>query len=313
MIGGIRMDNIFFSGSITFLLIGSTVGLFYPILRNVAFYMLVPLLMILTGLSTEMAIVISLAHFAALLVPIAVDQFQTGNSDLKLVFITLLGIATGIWLYNALYVYVKHLELLNMVTLFPYIILLGGSVFYRYRPFPLLPKPSHKKRKQLQNFLKRLPGKMWFPTSGVKVPFFIPILLGIMFGFFGKLFGPVVALLITPVLVVVLEIPVMVAVGTAMLVNMLGMLTIVLSSDFVTIPLYLEILLWLFLGSTLVMLMISSFMQRRPYPLPVATLLVIITSVTLLALTASSPGLIIPMDQLGFPSDILGWFGGVRG
>lgn len=308
------MEGIFFSGSITFLLIGSSVGLFYPVLRNISFYMIMPLLMILTGLSPEMAIVISLAHLAALLVPSVVEQLHLGNIDFKLTSYLFLGIVAGIWIGNDFY---QPTSLIHkqqqIIVLIPYLCLMIGAIAYRIHPFPLLPKPNHKIRKKLEKILKVLPGKVLFSTSGIRIPFFIPIFFGILVALIGKFFGPVVALLMAPLLIVGLDVPVMVAVGTAMLVNLIGMLTFVVYSDFLAIPLYLQILLWLFLGSTLTMLFLSSFLQRKPYPLPVAAVLVIITSVTLVALSVSDPGLNLLMKHLGFPSNLLGWFGGVRG
>lgn len=295
------MGMIFFSGSLIFWLLGALAGVGYLILRNASFYMVMPLLVILTGLSPEMAVPIALAHMAALLIPAAVGHWQSGNVDFKLLLTCISGILIGDWLINGVNVPILHWAGQSYFILLPYLLLFLGAMVHRVRPFPLLPKPNHKVRKKLLRLIATLPGKTNFTASEIQLPFYIPILMGVGYACVAKLFGPVVALLTIPILLVCCDVPVLVASGTASLLNLCGMLLMALTSDFIVSPLNLQILLWLFLGSTMTVFSLSFFLPRKLYPIPVAAVLVAITSFTLLALSAS------------FPTYLLGWFGGMQG
>ncbi|MCL5780916.1 MAG: sulfite exporter TauE/SafE family protein [Firmicutes bacterium] len=306
------MENILFSGAMTFMLIGIFAGILFPILGNVGSFMVVPLLIIFTGLPPEIAIPIGLAHLAALIVPAAVSQWQVGNVDYKLLLLFLLGLFPGMFLANKVS-WLMEGSGWSEILLIPYLLLLVGAVLHRIRPFPLLPKPNNRYRKRIVKVLRGLPGKTSLTASMMQVPLIIPVAMGLVFAFTGKLLGPVVALMVSPFLIVCLDIPVMMAVGTAMVANFTGMLAVALDSGFLTLPINLQILLWLFLGSSLTVLVLSAIMQRRPYPVPVAAGLVLITSVTLWVLTTSQPGLNLLIQHFSFPINLLGWFGGVRG
>lgn len=306
------MENILFSGAMTFMLIGIFAGILFPILGNVGSFMVVPLLIIFTGLPPEIAIPIGLAHLAALIVPAAVSQWQVGNVDYKLLLLFLLGLFPGMFLANKVS-WLMEGSGWSEILLTPYLLLLVGAVLHRIRPFPLLPKPNNRYRKRIVKVLRGLPGKTSLTASMMQVPLIIPVAMGLVFAFTGKLLGPVVALMVSPFLIVCLDIPVMMAVGTAMVANFTGMLAVALDSGFLTLPINLQILLWLFLGSSLTVLVLSAIMQRRPYPVPVAAGLVLITSVTLWVLTTSQPGLNLLIQHFSFPINLLGWFGGVRG
>lgn len=306
------MENILFSGAMTFMLIGIFAGILFPILGNVGSFMVVPLLIIFTGLPPEIAIPIGLAHLAALIVPAAVSQWQVGNVDYKLLLLFLLGLFPGMFLANKVS-WLMEGSGWSEILLIPYLLLLVGAVLHRIRPFPLLPKPNNRYRKRIVKVLRGLPGKTSLTASMTQVPLIIPVAMGLVFAFTGKLLGPVVALMVSPFLIVCLDIPVMMAVGTALVANFTGMLAVALDSGFLTLPINLQILLWLFLGSSLTVLVLSAIMQRRPYPVPVAAVLVLITSVTLWVFTTSQPGLNLLIQHFSFPINLLGWFGGVRG
>jgi len=307
------MENILFSGAMTFMFIGIFVGMLFPILGNAGSFMVVPLLIILTGLPPEIAIPIGLAHLAALIVPTAVSQWQVGNVDGKLLLLLLLGVLPGMFLAGKVSWMMESWGDYYKVLLIPYLLLLVGAVLHRIRSFPLLPRPNNRYRKMVIKALRRLPGKTFLPASMIQVPWVIPVTLGLVLAFAGKLLGPVVALLVSPFLIVCLDIPVMMAVGTAMAANFIGMLAISLGSDFLALPINLQILLWLFLGSSITVLVISTIMKKRPYPVPVAAVLVLITSITLWVLTSSQPNLNLLIQHFSFPINLLGWFGGVQG
>ncbi|SHE75137.1 hypothetical protein SAMN02745133_01074 [Desulforamulus putei DSM 12395] len=311
-LGDCQMENILFSGAVTFMIIGILAGILFPVLGNAGSFMVVPLLMILTGLPPEIAIPIGLAHLAALIVPAAISQWQAGNVDFKLLLLFLLGLLPGMLLAN------KVCRLMegagwSEILLGLYLLLLVGAVAHRIRPLALLPKPNNRYRKKIVKVLRGLPGKIFLPASMMPVPLIIPVVLGMVFAFTGKLWGPVAAFMVSPFLIVCLDMPVMMAVGTATAANFIGMLAVALGSGFLALPINLQILLWLFLGSSLTVLVLSAFMQRKPYPVPVAAVLVLITSVTLWVLTTSQPGLHLLIQHFSFPVNLLGWFGGVQG
>lgn len=306
------MENILFSGAVTFMLMGVFVSMLFPVVGNAGSFMVVPLLMILIGLPPEIAIPIGLAHLAALTVPSAVSQWQMGHVDGKLLGLLLLGLLPGMFAANQIS-WIMDLAGYSKILLIPYLILLAGAVLNRIRPFSLLPKPNNRYRKALLKTLRNLPGKTYLSSSMMSVPLMAPIALGFMLALVGKLAGPVAILLVSPILIICLDIPVMMAVGTAMMANFIGMLVIALGSDFLVLPMNLQILLWLFLGSSLTVLILSTMIKRRPYPVPVAAVLVLITSLTLLVLTTSQPDLNLLIQKFSFPMNLLGWFGGAQG
>ncbi|ABO49847.1 protein of unknown function DUF81 [Desulforamulus reducens MI-1] len=299
------MEHIFFSGSFIFLFIGMLGGILYPVLGNAGIYMIVPLLMLLTGLPADMAVPIGLAHFAALIIPAAVGHWQTGNLDYKLLLLIMIGFIPGLFLAERIQ--------LNLYVFIPYLILLVGAIIYKIRPFALLPKPNNHFRKITLRVINQLPGKTFLTFSGIKVSFIVPIIVGGLLSFTGKLFGPIAALLLCPILIICLDIPVMVAVATSTVCNFIGMLSFAMWNDFLMIPLNLKILLWLFLGSSITVLVLSSVIKKKLYPVPVAALLVLITSFTLWTLMLGQPGHQVLIQQFSFPSNLLGWFGGVQG
>jgi len=199
------------------------------------------------------------------------------------------------------------------LIIIPYLLFLAGGMIYRFRPFRVLPKPNHPYRKKVLEWIHAVPGKIDFATGGISVSALIPLCLGLAYGLLGQLFGPLVALLLSPVLVVCLDVPVMVAMATALAVNFAGMLTVAIAGGFVSIPLNLQILLWVFLGSVITFLGLSLRQKNKPYPVPVAAVLVLLTSVTLWALMNSQPGIDLLMQQFHLPLRLLGWFGGVQG
>lgn len=308
------MESIFFSGAMIFMLIGVFVGILLPVLGSAGSLMIMPLIMLITGLPPEMAIPISLAHLAALSVPGVVGQWQSGNVDLKMLLWLMVGVIPGIIFGDWVNEFARRWHWFTYLVLAPYLILLVCAVIYRFHPFSVLPKPNNRYRKKVVKFMKGLPGKTRFITSDISLSRGIPIVLGLALGLVGKIFGPMVALLLSPILIVCLDIPVMCAVATAMAANFIGMLTITSTGQFMMAPLTLQILLWLFLGTSATILGLSVFLQKsKPYPAPVAVVLVLITSVTLWALVTSQPNLGSVIQNFSLPVHLLGWFGGVQG
>lgn len=300
------MESIFFSGSLLFMVIGILGGVLYPLLGKASVYMIVPLLVFVTGLPPEMAIPIGLAHFAALIIPAVVGHWQTGTIDYRLLFLLVIGLCVGL-------IFSGGMGELNPLVLAPYLVLFIGAAIYKIRPFALLPKPNNRHRKKVIKMMHWLPGKMYLPVSGSKVSFLAPIFLGILLAFTGKIFGPIATIIVCPILIVCLDIPVLVAVATAMVFNFIGLLSIAMWHGFLAIPLNLQILLWMFLGSAITILVLATVVKRKLYPIPVAALLVAITSFTLWALILSHPSQGTIMQQIILPLKLLGWFGGVQG
>ena len=308
------MDSLFFSGTVIFLLLGAAAGLFLPIIGNIGTLMILPLIIMITGIPPEMAVPIALAHLAALWVPGVVGRWQSGNVDGKLLLWLLLGMIPGITLGNWIEGMAVHGTWFTDMVLAPYLLLLVGAVIYRLRPFPILPKPANRQRKKVVQWVTGLPAKTLFNTSGISISLFVPLGLGFIFGLTGKIFGPVAVLLLSPALMVCLDIPVLCAVSTAVVFHFIGMLSISLTGRYMLLPLNLQILLWLFLGTSMIFLGLSFFMQKKkPYTAPVAVVLVLITSATLWALITSQPDLGPVIKHFSFPIQLLGWFGGVRG
>ncbi|GAB6181594.1 sulfite exporter TauE/SafE family protein [Desulfotomaculum defluvii] len=299
------MDDIFFSGSILFMVIGILGGVLYPVLGKASVYTIVPLLIVMTGLPPEMAIPIGLAHFAALIIPAAVGHWQAGNVDYKLLFLLIIGLMVGL-------IFTGEIADLSLLVLVPYLLLIIGAAIYKIRPFVLLPKPKNKYRRKILKVLYRLPGKVDLSASGIKISCLVPILLGLLLAYTAKIFGPIAGILVCPILIICLDIPVMVAVATSMVFNFTGMLSVAMWNGFLVIPLNLQILLWVFLGSTVTVLVLSTVIRKKLYPIPVAALLVAITSFTLWALMLSNPSHSSLIQQI-FPLDLLGWFGGAQG
>ncbi|MEG6523593.1 sulfite exporter TauE/SafE family protein [Desulfotomaculum sp. 1211_IL3151] len=300
------MESILFSGSLLFMVIGILGGVLFPLLGKASIYMIVPLLVFVTGLPPEMAIPIGLAHFAALIIPAVVGHWQTGNIDYRLLFLLVIGLFAGLIFFGGM-------GDLSPLVLLPYLVLLIAAVIYKIRPFALLPKPNNRQRKIVIKMIGRMPGKMYLSVSGINVSFLVPLFLGILLAFTGKIFGPIATIIVCPILIICLDIPVMVAVATSMLFNFIGMLSIAMWHDFLAIPLNLQILLWMFLGSAVTILALSTVVKKKLYPIPVAALLVAITSFTLWALMISNPIQSAFMHQIILPLKLLGWFGGVQG
>ncbi|GAB6157098.1 hypothetical protein JCM39194_02980 [Desulfotomaculum varum] len=307
------MESIIFAGAVTFLLMGIMVGVLFPVLGNMSFLIVVPSLMLVAGLPPAVAVPVGLAHLAALLVPPAVSHWQAGNVDVKLLLLFSLGLLPGLLISEPLCRLMDDSGWWTVIIMGVYLILLAGAVVHRIRPLPLLPKPNNRWRKMLVKFLHSLPGSIFLPASMMTVPFMFPVLLGMLFAVTGKIWGPVAVLLVCPCLIVCLNMPVITAVGNAMAANFIGLLAVSLGSGFLTLPINIQILLWLFLGSSLTVLVLSAFLQRKLYPVPVALILVLITSVTLWILTAGQPGFHILIQHGSFPPNQFGWFGGVQG
>ncbi|MDO7788749.1 sulfite exporter TauE/SafE family protein [Desulforamulus aquiferis] len=307
------MENLIFSGSITFMILGMLVGFLINIVGNTGALAVMPLLIIFLGFPPEAALPIALGHLAAVGVPGLVLHWQTGNVDLKLIALVVIGVAPGIWLGKGLstssFYHVWGLYL----VLVPYLILMLAAVIHRYRPFAILPKPNNRYRKMVLKFIKKIPGRIYSDTSGTNIPIIVPLITGVLLGLTGKILGPLATIIIAPILIVILNIPVIVAMGTAVTVNFIASLSIAVTSGLVSIPLNLQILLWTFLGSSLVLLLVSSIWRKHsPYPIPVATVLVLITSITLWAVTSSQPNLDFIMQHFSLPGNVLGWLGGVK-
>lgn len=295
------------TGVMMFVSLGVLVGILLSVLGRPGALLITPLLMVVAGLPAEMAVPISLAHFAALMVPGTAGQWQSGNIDLKMLILLLVGVGPGVMLAGKISYSFPHW--LAPVILFPYVILLLGAVIYKIRRFPVLPGPGNAYRLRVVKIIGTLPLKLHFATIGMAISAAVPVVLGIIFGFTGQIFGPLAALIISPVLVVCLDIPVMVATGTAGVASVMGSLIIALMSGFAAIPLNLQILLWLFLGSSVTFLAISALLQiNRLYPLPVAAMMVLVTSVTLWALLTGQPNLNLLIHRLPIH---VGFFGGV--
>ncbi|SHH17541.1 TSUP family transporter [Desulforamulus hydrothermalis] len=307
------MESIIFAGAVTFLLMGMMVGVLFPVLGNMSFLIVVPSLLSVAGLPPAAAVPVGLTHLAALLVPPAVNHWQAGNVDVKLLLLFSLGLLPGLLISEPLCRLMDNSGWWVAVIMGVYLMLLAGAVIHRIRPLPLLPRPNNRWRKMLVNFLHRLPGRVFLPTSMMAVPLLFPVILGVLFAVVGKIWGPAAVLLVCPCLIVCLNMPVITAAGNAMAANFIGLLAVSLGSGFLSLPINIQILLWLFLGSSLTVLILSVFWQRKLYPVPVAVILVLITSVTLWILTAGQSGLHILIQHGSFLSNQFGWFGGVQG
>lgn len=300
------MEGISFLGALLFMVIGILGGVLYPLLGKASVYMIVPLLVLVTGLPPEMAIPIGLAHFAALIIPAVVGYWQTGIIDYRLLFLLSVGLLAGL-------IFSGGMVDLSPLVLLPYLVLFIGAAIYRIRTFTLLPKPNNRQRKIVIKMMRRLPGKMYLPVSGIKVSFLAPLFLGFLLALTGKIFGPIAAIMVCPILIICFDIPVMVAVPTSLIFNFIGTLSIAMRHDFFAIPLNLQILLWMFLGSAVTILALSTVVKKKLYPIPVAALLVTVTSFTLWAFMISHPGHSAVIQQMILPLKLLGWFGGVQG
>lgn len=300
------MESIFFSGALLFMVIGILGSVLYPLLGKASVYMIVPLLVLVTGLPPEMAIPIGLAHFAALIIPAVVGHWQTGIIDYRLLFLLSVGLLAGL-------IFSGGMVDLSPLVLLPYLVLFIGAAIYRIRPFTLLPKPNNRQIKIVIKMMRRLPGKIYLPVSGIKVSFLASLFLGFLLALTGKFFGPIAAIMVCPILIICFDIPVIVAVPTSLIFNFIGTLSIAMRHDFFAIPLNLQILLWMFLGSTVTILVLSPVVKKKLYPIPVAALLVTVTSFTLWAFMISHPSHSSVMQQMILPLKMLGWFGGIQG
>ncbi|AQS58711.1 sulfite exporter TauE/SafE family protein [Desulforamulus ferrireducens] len=305
------MENILFSGAVIFLLIGVISGGLTSAIGNAGAYLLVPLLMLATGITPDIAVPLALAHLAALMIPRMVGQWQAGNVDLKLMLWILAGFLPGSLLAGKLAAFIHGFFWFVPVLLLPYLALLVGTIIYNRKPFRLLPAPNNLYRKKILIMVKGFPGQVTLPFSGMSLPAVLLITLGGVLAVATSLWGPLAVLLISPLLIVLMDIPVMVAVGTGLVIGVVGALVSSFSSGVLLYPLTLQMLLWLFLGTALTVLCLS-FLQRKnkACPTSVAILMVVITSVTLWAVSASQPpSLLLLHYQL--PLQLLGWFGGV--
>ncbi|SHK84082.1 TSUP family transporter [Desulforamulus aeronauticus] len=300
------MENIFFSGAITFLLMGIISGGLASAIGNAGVYLIVPLLMLVTGLTPDIAIPVALAHLAALLVPRVVGMCQAGNVDLRLTLWILAGFLPGTLFAAKLAALTNNLAWFKLIVLIPYLILLVGAVIYRAKPFRLLPAPNNLTRKKFLQLVKRVPGKVSLPFSGITLSAVILVILGAGFAMGTFLWGPLAVLLLSPLLIVGLDIPAMVAVGTGVVVSFIGAIVSSLSSGVLLYPITLQMLLWLFLGTALAVLVLSVLRHKNKLcPVPVAALMVIITSVTLWALSSTQPQDLL-LQHYQFPLQLLG-------
>lgn len=305
------MENIFFSGAITFLLIGIISGGLTSAIGNTGAYLMVPLLILTTGLTPDIAVPIGLAHLAALLIPRVVGQWQAGNVDIRLMLWILAGFLPGTLLAGKLAALSHEFFWFKPIILLPYLILLAGTILYRWKPFRLLPAPNNLYRKKILQLVKRFPGQVSLPFSGMSLSALVLVILGVVLAVATSLWGPLAVLLLSPLLIVVLDIPVMVAVGTGLIVGVAGALISSFGSGVLLYPLTLQMLLWLFLGTALAILGFSTFQQKnKSCPASVAVLMVVITSVTLWAVSSTQPPSLL-LQHYQLPIQILGWFGGV--
>ena len=300
------MENIFFSGAITFLLMGVISGGLTSVIGNAGAYLIVPLLMLVTGLTPDIAIPVALAHLAALLVPRVVGMCQAGNVDLRLTLWILAGFLPGTLLAGKLAALTNNLAWFKPIVLIPYLILLVGAVIYRVKPFRLLPAPNNLYRKKFLQMVKKVPGKVSLPFSGITLSAIILAILGAGFAVATSVWGPLAVLLLSPLLIVGLDIPAMGAVGTGVVGSFIGAIVSSLSSGVLLYPITLQMLLWLFLGTALAVLVLSAFRQKNKLcPVPVVVLMVVITSMTLWALSSTQPQDLL-LQHYQFPFQLLG-------
>lgn len=272
------MEQILITGAKTFGILGVLVGFLIPLVGNIGIFMVIPLLM-LVGLTPEQAIPIGLAHMALLHTPTVAGQIRSGHTDIRLLTLLLTGTIPGYLLADRLNEILITISYFNHTIFIIYLLLLAGAFLYRKHPFPILPKPNNLYRKKIITFIKKVPGHIFLVTSCISVSFIIPFFLGITFGLVSKTLGPLSALIICPILVFFLDIPVMVAMNTVTLFIFLSFITIAMASSLTLIPLNLIILLWIFLGSSLTLLAVSTLPRRSKlsYQIPFSILFIVVT------------------------------------
>ncbi len=273
------MDLVIFAGSLHFALLGVGLAVLMLWAGNIGTLMALPLLLA-AGLIPEQAIPIALFITAALLIPGIVDQIRSRNIDKMLTALAFLGVLTGAFVsqYLTNLINLSHIALLSL-----YLLLLIGSFIYRRKPFAILPKPNNPVRKQIVSLLNKLPGKIKFIDSGINICPVIPVVLGFIVSVTAGIIGPVAAILLCPVMVIFLEVPIFIALGTVVLINILSFVTVAATSGMVAYPIPLQILLWMFLGTALTYTLFSGiFRKRKLHPLPLGIVFVMITSLNLL-------------------------------
>lgn len=274
------MDQIIYAGSIHFALLGVGLAILMLLAGNIGALMALPLLMA-TGLIPEQAIPIALVITAALIIPGALEHIQSGNVDKKFTGLVLLGILSGAFISKyILNTFIHH----SQIALFSlYVLLLVSNFIYRRKPFPILPRPNNPVRKQIVSFIDSLPGKTKFADSGINLCPVIPIVLGSIVSLIAGALGPVASMLLCPILVIFLEIPVFIAIGTVAVINVFSFVTLATASGMLVYPVILQILLWMFLGTSLAYTLISYIMRKRKlHPLPLTIVFLTVTSLNLL-------------------------------
>lgn len=180
-------------------------------------FLMTPLL-IFIGIPPAIAVATQANQIVASSISGGLAHWKSGNVDVKMGLMLLIGgvigSTFGVWLFT----YLKTLGQIDLTIQLSYVLFLGVIgllMLFESIKAMLSSKTSRPKRKH-HNFLHALPFKMRFRHSKLYVSGILPILIGLLVGVLSAIMGVGGGFVMVPAMIYILGMPTAVVVGTSL-------------------------------------------------------------------------------------------------
>ncbi len=206
------------------LLLGTAAGVLAGMFGIGGGFLMTPFL-IFMGVPPAIAVSSSANQIIASSVSGFLAHWRRQNVDVKMGTVMLLGGMAGSVLGVQLFAYLKHIGLIDLVISLTYVFFLGtigslmgvesGRTLWRKRQ-GLPPPPRSRKVSWLVRVKAKLPWKMRFPRSKIRVSIVIPLLVGAFAGVLVSIMGIGGGFVLIPAMIYLIGMPTGIVIGTSL-------------------------------------------------------------------------------------------------